>query len=312
MALGSNILLRADIRPADATNFAVTWSSSNEDVLSVSPDGRVVAVGSGKAKIGVVTADGGYEAECWFSVPDESQSHPVRGVSLDKIAATLFLGEGATLQLAAQVLPTDATSQGVFWQSSDVTVATVSVTGLVTPRNEGYADITVRTEENGKTAVCKLTVLPPRVRVTGISLDKTTMDLPLYQSAKLTANFAPADATDKSVVWTSGNKSVAAVNRYGDVTALSLGATTITVTSTDGSYTASCTVTVSAGASAGDVSIDGVIDAADALLVLQYDVGLRTLSTEQKAVADINKDGLIDAADAIRILRYAAGLISEL
>jgi hypothetical protein len=128
----------------------------------------------------------------------------------------------------------------------------------------------------------------------------------------LTPLFAPADATDKSVTWSSDNKSVVAVNRYGVVTALGVGITTLTAVSEDGGHSASVTVTVTAGAALGDVMIDGFIDAADALLVLQYDVGLRSLSTDQLAVADVNKDGSIDAADAILILRFSASLIDAL
>jgi uncharacterized protein YjdB len=308
MAQGSNLLLRAQVLPEDATEFKVTWSVSDSDVLNVMSDGRVIAVGSGKASVTATTIDGEFTASMWVVVPDES--HPVRGVSISQPSGTLYLGENATLQLSAQVLPTYATNQGISWSSSDETVATVDVTGKVTPLKTGCCDITVKTEEGNKTAACSITVLPPRIRVESVSLNETELQLPLYQTFRLSAIFNPADATDKAVTWTSDNRNVATVNRYGEVTALNIGTVKITVTTADGAKTASCTVMVAAGASVGDVTIDGIIDAADALLILQYDVGLRSLSTEQKAVADVNKDGFINAADAILILRYAVGLIN--
>jgi uncharacterized protein YjdB len=310
MALASNLRMFADILPENATNFNILWASSDEAVLNVTSDGRVVAVGSGKAKITATTEEGGYTAECWFRVPDES--HPVRGVSLDKANATLYLGEGAELMLTAAVSPSYATNQEVAWSSSDERIAVVNDTGVVTPVGIGIVSITVTTEESGKTVSCTVSVQPPRTRAIGIQLEHEQLQLALYaQAAALNVIFAPSDTTDQRVIWSSSNKTVAAVDRYGKITALGLGIATITATSEDGEHTASVAVTVTAGASLGDVCIDGIIDAADALLILRYDVGLLSLSPEQLAVADVNGDGRIDAADAILVLRYAAGLINE-
>ena len=62
----------------------------------------------------------------------------------------------------------------------------------------------------------------------------------------------------------------------------------------------------------GDVNGDGIIDAADAVMIQRYDSGLTTLTDEQLAAADVNADGLVDAADAVKIQRYDAGLIASL
>lgn len=82
------------------------------------------------------------------------------------------------------------------------------------------------------------------VPVTGVSLNKTSMELEAGESEQLTATVAPADATNKSVTWTSNNDSVATVDANGNVNAVSAGAATITVTTADGGKTATCTVTV--------------------------------------------------------------------
>ncbi len=82
------------------------------------------------------------------------------------------------------------------------------------------------------------------IEVTGITLDKTSMSLTKGSSGSLLATVAPSDATDKTVVWTSSNTSVATVSN-GVVKAVSPGTAKITATSADGSKSASCNVTVS-------------------------------------------------------------------
>ena len=83
------------------------------------------------------------------------------------------------------------------------------------------------------------------VRVTGVALDKTSLSFTaVNMTQKLGAVITPANATNKSVTWTSSNPSVATVSN-GTVTALAAGSTTITVTTADGGFTATCSVTVS-------------------------------------------------------------------
>ena len=81
------------------------------------------------------------------------------------------------------------------------------------------------------------------VSVTGVTLDKTEQTLTVGQSATLSATVAPSDATNKSVTWSSSDPSVASVIG-GAVIAHKEGTATVTVTTEDGGFTASCTVTV--------------------------------------------------------------------
>gem|GEM_PF-6109416 len=83
----------------------------------------------------------------------------------------------------------------------------------------------------------------PPVDVTGVTLDESSKTLVKGQNFTLTATVAPADATNKNVTWTSSDPTVASVSD-GVVTALKKGTTTITVTTEDGSYTATCAITV--------------------------------------------------------------------
>jgi hypothetical protein len=82
------------------------------------------------------------------------------------------------------------------------------------------------------------------VNVTGVSLNQTSLTKQVGDaSVTLTANVTPSNATDKSVSWTTSNSNVATVSG-GSVSFVSAGSATITVTTTDGNFTATCAVTV--------------------------------------------------------------------
>lgn len=81
------------------------------------------------------------------------------------------------------------------------------------------------------------------VHATGVTLDKTSASVKQGKTITLTATVEPADAVNKNVTWSSNNTSVATVSN-GVVTGVATGNAKITVTTEDGSHTASCTVTV--------------------------------------------------------------------
>jgi len=84
----------------------------------------------------------------------------------------------------------------------------------------------------------------PSIPVTGVTLNKSSTSIQNGCTETLTATVSPTTATDKSVTWTSSSPFVASVDSNGVITALSEGNTTITVTTTDGGFTATCDVTV--------------------------------------------------------------------
>lgn len=233
--VGGTGTLVATVEPAEAGNKTVTWSSSDEGVATVA-DGVVTGVAEGSATITVTTVDGGFTATCAVTV-----SNAVTGVTLDQTAVTLEVSE--TVTLVATVAPADATNKTVGWVSGNEAVATVNNSGLVTAIAPGTATISVITMDGSFMATCQVTVTDPTVAVTGVSLDQTTLALEPAGTATLVATVAPADATDKSVTWSTSDAAVATV-ADGVVTAVADGTCTITVTTTDGGFTATCAVTV--------------------------------------------------------------------
>ena len=240
------VTLVATVTPANATNKNVTWTSNNAAVATVA-DGVVTAVSVGTATIVVTTVDGSLADTCIVTVNPIS----VKSVALDKTTLTLDIAQTATL--VATVNPTDAANQAITWSSNNTEVATV-VDGVVTALAEGSATITVTTVDGGLTATCEVTVVDPTIYVTGVTLDQTVLTLIVPETATLVATVTPEDATDKSVVWTSNNDAVATVVD-GVVTAIAQGSATITVTTVDGGFNASCVVSVEVASGVANIYV---------------------------------------------------------
>jgi kumamolisin len=169
---------------------------------------------------------------------------PVTGVSLNKTSSSIDVG--ASDNLSAVVTPENATNKDVIWNSSNTSVADVDNTGNVVGISAGTAVITVQTADGRQTATCEVTVSPPNIPVTGVSLNKTSSSIDVGASDNLSAVVTPENATNKDVIWNSSNTSVADVDNTGNVVGISAGTAVITVTTIDGSKSAICTVTVMA------------------------------------------------------------------
>ena len=89
------------------------------------------------------------------------------------------------------------------------------------------------------------TTLADIVPVTGVALDKTELDMKVFNRAQLKASIEPANASKKGIIWNSSNPGVVMTDQTGKITSLSAGTAIITATSLDGSYTDVCEITVS-------------------------------------------------------------------
>ena len=148
--VGESLQLSATVEPMNATDKEVSWSSSDDTVLSVSPYGLVSALKEGKA---VVTALAGKcVSVCQVSVVKGEVA--VSSIDLDKTVANLKVGE--TITIKATVRPDDATDKKVEWKSSDETVAKVDNDGKVTAVLEG--SVLISATAGNITAVCSVTV----------------------------------------------------------------------------------------------------------------------------------------------------------
>ena len=227
--------LTATIAPLNFTD-AVVWTSSNEEVATVSDTGYVEICGVGTAVI-TVTA-GNVKAVCKITVPQL-----IDWIEFDEDEIELKAGQ--TYQLKPYISPSDATNKKIKYTSSDTKVAEVSASGLVTAKSEGEAKIrAAATDGSDEYAVCYVTVTG-KAKVTGITLDRTSAEVKRGEKLTLNVTVSPSYASNKKVVWKSANTKIATVDANGSVTAKAPGRTKITVTSSENSsYQASCTVTV--------------------------------------------------------------------
>ena len=238
--------LVATISPSNATNQAVTWSSSNLGVATIAQDGTLTAVANGTATITVTTADGGKTATCAVTVLADPGPIEPNSITLVPTAATIQVTE--SLLISYDIAPSNSHNKMVTWSSSDPTVATVDSTGFVTGVSIGTTTITATTQHGNKTATCDITVIAytaPNILVSSIAANPKTLTLYVNDSAIVNALITPSNASNQQVAWSSGSPLVASVAADGTVIALSPGVTTVTVTAQDGSNkTDTCIVTV--------------------------------------------------------------------
>ena len=148
-------ILNATVLPENASNKNISWTCSDETVVSFvktgNTSGYLGAVAPGTATITATTEDGGFTATCDVTV----SGVPVTGVTLDQTYLKLLVGRSYTL--TATVQPDDASIKNVTWESSNEDVLYVSKTGELLAKNLGTATVTV-TAHNGLSASCEVIV----------------------------------------------------------------------------------------------------------------------------------------------------------
>ncbi len=169
--------------------------------------------------------------------PVYPESLQVTGVS------NMIVGE--TYQFNVTFAPTNTNVTTVTWESSNEEFATVTNTGLVTPLKEGKVTITVTAQDkNANIIKDNIDIDIKIINVTGITLKESSLEMAINKTQKLTANVLPANASNKKVNWTSSETRIASITDDGTITALMPGTTTITATTVDGGYIATCNVEV--------------------------------------------------------------------
>ena len=133
--------------------------------------------------------------------------------------------------------------EDLVYESSDEEIVTVSETGKIKAIKEGKAIITISTKDNKYSEKLEITVTGEEVLVKSIYITGSKEVL-VGNTIKLTANIGPIDATNKKVIWTSSNGSVAIVDELGNVRGIKAGTVTITATTEDGNNTATYDITI--------------------------------------------------------------------
>src|SRR6266550_2249847 len=226
----------ADSAGAALTGRTVMWTSSNAGVATVSSSGLVTGSVAGTATITAISE--GKTGSAAVTVAPV----PVASVT---ISPTASIRVGQTVQLTATLKDSTGstlTGRTVTWGSGDTTVARVSPSGLMTGVGQGSATITATSE--GKTSTAAITVT--NVPVASVTVSPSSGSLQVGQTVQLTAT--PKDSTGstlagRTVMWRSGDTTVAIVSSSGLVSGAAQGSATITATSEGKTSTAAITVT---------------------------------------------------------------------
>lgn len=286
---GESGKLTATVYPLNSTQKTLTWVSDHPDVASVDNEGNVTARKAGTATVTVKVAEK-VTAVCKVTVISR-----VTGISMSE--TTVELKPGEKHQLEATVLPQNASNAEVTWYSDKESVAIVSQLGLVSAVSTGEATIHVVTSDGGKMATCLVKVGTP---VKGITLSISSKTLYVGDpSLDISATLTPANATDKSLEWSSSDPEVASIAPgaalHAVIKPLKPGKTTITATTKDGGFTASCEVTVKrhvSGVSLNKASLTLYVGETESLAatVAPEDASDKTVawSSDNSAVASVS------------------------
>lgn len=242
--VGESVTLTATVSPTTATDPSVKWTTSDMAVAMVQ-DGVVRGLAAGTAIISATANDGGGAVgNCVVTVKEgESAGVAVKGVSVSPSSLNLAVGDKETLE--ASIDPADADNQKVTWSSSKESVATVSSDGQVEAVGEGDAEITVKTDDGGHTAVCKVHVSKEVAEATGLSFEENEYKVAVGKTLSLEVIAEPEGAKLPSLKWSSDDDKIAKVSSKGVVTGKKVGVTRIHVESeSDSDISAECEVRV--------------------------------------------------------------------
>lgn len=297
ISVGKNGSLSAIVSPSDATNKAVTWSSSNESVALVSSKGKVVGVGVGSAVITVTTQDGNKTAMANVTVKRASSSSSsgssssggsssgssskykkVTKISINSDDFTVKVGN--TKSLTYTISPSNATNKKVSWDTSNPSVAKVNSAGKVTGVGAGTAYITIKSVDGVSDKVKVVVTKRNPIKATKITLSPSSLTLNVGAKKAVTATVLPSNASIKTVTWVSHNTNIAKVDSKGTVTGVGAGSTKISAYTTDGNVTASMNVTVKSNSSSGGSTKPTTVKVTD-LIVAPTSVYLYVDETER-------------------------------
>jgi uncharacterized protein YjdB len=213
---GKSVKLKATVKPKNATQKGVTWTSDNPDVAYVNSNGKVLALKEGDATITAVTGDykinGKKSAVCKISV---YAAIPATSILTGQKDMTMI--KGAKETISATITPTDTTDTLKFISDNPRVASVNKKTGVVSAVSTGTATITI-TSTSGKQTT---------VGVTVVGLNYTSCTLEQYDTFQLKLE-AGGNESDYTVSWNSSDPSVATISQSGLVTAKKAGTTTVT------------------------------------------------------------------------------------
>lgn len=219
---GQSIDIPFTYAPSDIPKPAVTWKSSNPEIVTIK-EGKAVAVKEGKAIITVTVQNSSISQNIIVNVSPVQ----VSTIAFEPNAGKVIIG--SILQLSVKVYPENAGNKNVKWSSNNHNIATVDSKGLVTTYKEGQVEITAISENGNKSAIYKLDV--SLVPISKIQTSIFQASLFQGDNKQVTTQVFPVNPENPKLIWESADPTIAIVDQNGQITAVSTGSVQISVKS---------------------------------------------------------------------------------
>lgn len=226
LLIGETTQLTAVFTPSNTGQRNVKWESDDEGIATVNSNGLVTCIGAGEATITLSSVDN-VEISITKKITCVS-SRPITGIT---ITGNVNGVVNDTIQLLTVLTPSNTTQTDIIWSTSDNSLADVNQEGLVSLKAEGVVDIRATSaflesifDEH------KISIMAEAVPIISITVNGKT-PLEVGSNAQFTVVYNPTNTTERGIVWTSSNNSVATVDSNGLVTAVGVGNATITASS---------------------------------------------------------------------------------
>lgn len=277
--VGENSKIEYVLKPNNASNKTLTWSSSDNNILYVNQAGVLTAKNSGNVIITAISPDG---------LKKDFEINVIKAVNeiiLDN--SNVRVEKGKSVQIKFNIEPSDIDLNSLKWSSNDNNIATVE-NGNITGVSSGITFVTVKSL-NGVSKTINVEVyeiFPEQIKIN----EYGEITLKKGNTKQLNTSIYPSDASDKTIKWTSSNNSIVSVDN-GKLTAQGRGEATITA-KTSNNKSASIKVTVR---EQGPIKINNFIYTMDSVCGVEWtwSISNRSNKTINYIIMEwYNSDGL--------------------
>lgn len=232
---GATLTLTPTVLPADAAIKAVTWSVNAQTVATISGAGVLQSLSDGVVTVTATATDGsGVVGSLPLTITGQVLVSTI--VAQGQGAVSSISTRGGSLQINATVLPSNASFRAITWSVSDISIATISGTGLLKALADGVVTVTASaTDASG--VVGRTTIqITNQVAVSSIVVSPSTGSIATKGGVlALSAEVLPANASNNNFTWSVSNNLIATISGTGILVARADGVVTVTATALDGS-----------------------------------------------------------------------------
>lgn len=225
VAVGGYGQYKVSITPSTASDQSISWATNNNNIATIDRNGVVQGVSQGTVIITATATD----RNTVFAQKEISVYQPIKEIS---ISGTNALTVGKTTTLTTHVLPTNANISKITWSTDNAAIATVNQNGVVTAKGNGIVYITASASDDSTvkaTHEIEVTTLISSLTVAEIE------SVDVGATATYQTTITPSTASNKKLIWSVDDESIASVDSTGRITGLAPGFVSVTATTTDGS-----------------------------------------------------------------------------